>query len=131
MTDRIDVLMLMRGLIGYEGGDARIWRVVTVPSIDEEDRKRQHRESRILIAKKGRHTNRVKGMLAQEGVYDYEPALSTPGAAQSCRCSVGSGSDRSQQASMVAPQWAVTTGAGSPPLAQNRRSAAMAAAASS
>jgi transposase len=76
-TDRLDVLTLMRALIGYEGGDAGIWRVVTVPTVAEEDRKRQHRERSTLIEEKGRHINRVKGMLAQQGVYDYEPALST------------------------------------------------------
>jgi transposase len=76
-TDRIDVLTLMRSLIAYESGDQRIWRLVAVPAIEEEDRKRQHRERRALIDEKGRHTNRVKGMLAQQGIYDYEPALST------------------------------------------------------
>jgi transposase len=76
-TDRIDVLALMRGLIAYEGGDARVWRVVTEPSVEEEDRKRQHRERRVLIGEKGRHINRIKGMLAQQGVYDYEPALAS------------------------------------------------------
>ena len=76
-TDRIDVAALMRSLITYEGGDLRVWRLVTVPTIDEEDRKRQHRERRTLVEEKGRHINRIKGMLAQQGVYDYEPALST------------------------------------------------------
>jgi transposase len=75
-TDRIDVLALMRGLIAYEGGDARVWRVVKAPSVEEEDRKRQHRERRVLIEEKSRHINRIKGMLAQQGVYHYEPALS-------------------------------------------------------
>lgn len=80
-TDRIDVQTLMRGLIAYEGGDARVWRIVTVPAVDEEDRKRQHRERRALIDEKGRHINRIKGMLAQQGIYDYEPARSTRWAA--------------------------------------------------
>ena len=74
-TDRIDVLALMRGLIAYEGGDARVWRTVTLPTAEEEDRKRQHRERRVLIEEKGRHVNRIKGMLAQQGIYDFEPAL--------------------------------------------------------
>ncbi|WP_407659869.1 IS91 family transposase [Methylocystis suflitae] len=65
----------MRGLIAYEGGDARVWRTVTLPTTEEEDRKRQHRERRVLIKEKGRHVNRIKGMLAQQGIYDFEPAL--------------------------------------------------------
>lgn len=76
-TDRIDVVALMCGLIAYEGGDLRVWRVVAVPTVAEEDRKRQHRERRSLIDEKGRHVNRIKGMLAQQGIYDYEPMLST------------------------------------------------------
>ena len=74
-TDRIDVLALMRGLIAYEGGDARVWCTVTLPTAEEEDRKRQHRKRRVLIEEKGRHVNRIKGMLAQQGIYDFEPAL--------------------------------------------------------
>ena len=76
-TDRIDVLALMRGLMIYESGDSRIWRVVAVPTVEEEDRKRQHRERRALIEEKGRHINRIKGMLAQQGIYDYEPVLTS------------------------------------------------------
>jgi transposase len=59
------------------GGDARVWRIVKAPSVEEEDRKRQHRERRALIEEKGRHINRIKGILAQQGVYDYEPALAS------------------------------------------------------
>lgn len=39
--------------------------------------KRQPRERRALIDEKGRHINRIKGMLAQQGVYDYEPVLNS------------------------------------------------------
>jgi transposase len=50
---------LMRGLIAYEGGDATVWRTVTLPTAEEEDCKRQHRERRVLIQERGRHVNRI------------------------------------------------------------------------
>ena len=43
-TDRIDVGMLLRALIAWRQGDRHVWSVVRVPSVDEEDLRRSHRE---------------------------------------------------------------------------------------
>ena len=47
--------------------------MVHVPTVDEEDAKRQHRERERLIAAKTAHVNRIKGLLATQGVGDANP----------------------------------------------------------
>ena len=44
-----------------------------VPSIEEEDARRVHRERERLIKERIQHVNRIKGLLATQGIYDYEP----------------------------------------------------------
>lgn len=76
-TDRIDVVALMRGLIACEGGDLRVWLVVAVPTVAEEDRKRQHRERRALIDETGATSIASRACWRSKASHDYEPALST------------------------------------------------------
>jgi transposase len=73
-TDKVDVGALLRGLIAYHGGDRHVWREVRVPTVAEEDGKRLHRERRTLLKEKNQHINRIKGLCAQQGIYDFEPA---------------------------------------------------------
>jgi transposase len=47
--------------------------VLRVPSVAEEDDRRLHRERDRLIAERGQHVNRIKGLCAIHGIYDYEP----------------------------------------------------------
>jgi transposase len=47
--------------------------VVRVPSVDEEDAKRLHRERKRLIQERVQHVNRIKGLCALHGIYDYQP----------------------------------------------------------
>ena len=42
-----------------------------VPSIELEDAKRLHRERRRLITERVQHVNRIKGLCATQGIYDY------------------------------------------------------------
>ena len=72
-TDNIDVAQLLRSLLAYLRGDPKVWSVVRVPSVAEEDDRRLHRERDRLIRERVQHVNRIKGLCAVQGVYDYEP----------------------------------------------------------
>src|SRR5215475_2219678 len=75
-TDSIDVAQLLRSLMAYLRGDPRVWSVVRVPTVAEEDDRRLHRERDRLINERVQHVNRVKGLCAVHGIYDYEPLRS-------------------------------------------------------
>jgi transposase len=72
-TDRVDAERLLRSLMAYLRGEPKVWSVVRVPSVAEEDDRRLHRERNRLISERIQHVNRIKGLLAIHGIYDYEP----------------------------------------------------------
>src|ERR1700730_18705369 len=72
-TDNIDVAQLLRSLMAYLRGDPKVWSVVRVPSVAEEDDRRLHRNRDRLISERIQHVNRIKGLLAIHGIYDYQP----------------------------------------------------------
>src|SRR6516165_2782648 len=72
-TDRIDAEQLLRSLMAYLRGEPKVWSVVRVPSVAEEDARRLHRERDRLITERIQHVNRIKGLLAIHGIYDYQP----------------------------------------------------------
>ena len=73
-TDRIDAERMARALIRHLQGEHEACSVVRVPSAEEEDAKRLHRERRRLIAERVQHVNRIKGLCASQGIYDYAPS---------------------------------------------------------
>jgi transposase len=48
-TDGVDVERLLRSLMAYLRGEPRVWSVVRVPSVAEEDDRRLHRERDRMI----------------------------------------------------------------------------------
>ena len=72
-TDRIDADRMVRALIRYLHGEPEACSVVRVPSVEQEDAKRLHRERRRLIAERVQHVNRIKGLCATQGIYHYAP----------------------------------------------------------
>ena len=72
-TDNVDVTKLLRSLMAYLRGEPKVWSVVRVPTIAEEDDRRLHRERDRLINERVQHVNRIKGLCAVHGVYYYEP----------------------------------------------------------
>src|SRR5215472_16675749 len=72
-TDRIDTERLLRSLMAYLRGEPKVWSVVRVPSVAEEDARRLHRERDRLICERVQHVNRIKGLCALQGIYDYNP----------------------------------------------------------
>jgi transposase len=71
-TDNIDVGRLLRSLMAYRRGEPKVWSVVRVPSVTEEDDRRLHRERDRLFNERVQHVNRIKGLCAVHGIYDYE-----------------------------------------------------------
>lgn len=67
-TDRLDAAKLVSMLIRYMLGDRRVWSVVRVPTSTQEDARHLHRELRTLKKERTRLINRVKGLLASQGV---------------------------------------------------------------
>ena len=72
-TDRVDAERLLRSLMAYLRGEPKVWSVVCVPSVAEEDDRRLNRERGRLINERIQHVNRIKGLLAIHGIYDYQP----------------------------------------------------------
>lgn len=67
-TDRLDVIKLLVLLLRYESGEKGVWRVVRVPSVEEEDLRQLGRELESLKKERTEHRNRIRGLLAAQGV---------------------------------------------------------------
>lgn len=67
-TDRLDLDKLLAMLIRYYGGEEKVWRVVHVPTVAEEDWRQLHRSLKTLKRARTRQINRLKGLLASQGV---------------------------------------------------------------
>ena len=72
-TDVIDGEMLVRTLAAFKRGEPRVCSMVVAPSPAEEDRRRVSRERRTLIKERIEHANRIKGLLASQGISGCEP----------------------------------------------------------
>jgi len=67
-TDRLDVGKLLNMLVRYHQGERKVWSVVHVPTLGEEDQRQLHRELMALKREQTRHINRMKGLLASQGI---------------------------------------------------------------
>jgi transposase len=67
-TDRVDLGKLVTMLIRYHAGESKVWRVVRVPTVEQEDGRQLHRELASLKGERTRHINRIKGLLVNQGV---------------------------------------------------------------
>ena len=67
-TDGMDVGKLLGMLMRYYLGEKKVWSVVRVPSVKAEDERQLHREMLSLTKERTRHINRMKGLLAGQGV---------------------------------------------------------------
>jgi transposase len=67
-TDKLDLKSLLRLLARWVGGEAEVWRVVRVPSVEAEDRRHLHRELEVLVDERTERSNRIRGLLATQGV---------------------------------------------------------------
>jgi len=67
-ADKLDVNSLARMLIRYSLGEKKIWSVIRVPSAEDEDGRQLHRELSTLEKEKKRTSNRIRGLLATQGI---------------------------------------------------------------
>jgi transposase len=67
-TDRLDAGKLLTMLIRHCTGEPKVWSVVHVPSVADEDRRQLHRDLEEMKAEVTQHRNRLKGLLASGGV---------------------------------------------------------------
>lgn len=61
-SDALDVAKLYEMLVRYAGGEKRVWRVVRVPSVQQEDERRLHRELGRLKSERNAHVNRIRSL---------------------------------------------------------------------
>jgi transposase len=91
-TDRIDAEGLLRALMAFARGERQVCSMVRPPTPEAEDpspchsirlrrtepsaglARRLTREREALLAERIRHTNRIKGLLATQGVFGFEPS---------------------------------------------------------
>jgi transposase len=67
-TDRLDLGGLLNLLARYVLGDRRVWHVVRVPTVTDEDARQLPRTWETLTADRTRLINRMKGLLTTQGV---------------------------------------------------------------
>jgi transposase len=67
-NDRLDAAQLVRMLLRYHGGEKKVWSVVHVPTVEDEDRRQLHRDLLELKGERTQHLNRIKGLLAGCGL---------------------------------------------------------------
>lgn len=58
-NDRLDAAKLYEMLVRYLRGEKRLWQVVRVPTVQEEDARRPHRERERLRGERNAHLNRI------------------------------------------------------------------------
>lgn len=74
-TDRIDAEAMLRTLMAWGRGERQVCSMVRPPTREAEDTRRLNREREALLTERIRHANRIKGLLATQGVFNFEPTL--------------------------------------------------------
>jgi transposase len=74
-TDRLDTELLKRAFLGWLRGERDHCKKVTIPTIEDEDAKRPHRERESLVGEQSRIVNRMKAALIRLGIRGFNPKL--------------------------------------------------------
>jgi transposase len=67
-TDRLDAEGMLRVLAAWLGGDRQVCSIVSVPTPEDEDAKRPHREREHLVQERQRLENRMEALLFTQGI---------------------------------------------------------------
>jgi transposase len=74
-TDRIDTATLQRGFLGWLRGERGHCSMAVVPTVEEEDGRCPHRERESLVKLRTSTVNRMKSILIEYGVRNFNPVL--------------------------------------------------------
>src|SRR4051812_15925332 len=74
-TDRLDTAMLLRVFMGWLRGERGHCGMVAIPTMNEEDAKRPHRERENLVGERTRIINRMKAAMVRLGIRGFKPEL--------------------------------------------------------
>ena len=72
-TDRIDGEKLLRSLAAWLDGEVGVCSMVVPPSVAQEDLRRLSRERGELVGERTRLSNRIGGLLANQGIAGFKP----------------------------------------------------------
>jgi len=67
-SDHLDATKLVSMLLRYHAGESKVWSVVKVPDVADEDRRQLHRELIEVQDERTEHVNRIKALLAGQGI---------------------------------------------------------------
>jgi transposase len=67
-SDPVDAAKLVNMLCRYHAGERKVWSVVNVPSVQDEDGRQLHRGMKDVQRQKTECSNRIKGLLASQGL---------------------------------------------------------------
>jgi len=68
-SDGLDAAKLYEMLVRYAGGETRVWRVVRVPTVEQEDARRLHRELERLNQERNAHVSRMRSLAVLHNVH--------------------------------------------------------------
>src|SRR6187397_3371543 len=74
-TDRLDIGLLKRALLGWLRGEKKHCTMAAIPTLEEEDAKRPHREREQLVNKRTGIVSRMKAALVRLGIRGFNPKL--------------------------------------------------------
>ena len=67
-TDRIDAQKIVIALMRFKSGDRFACRMIRIPDPADEDARNLNREMRTIKTEKTAHTNRIRSLLAAQGI---------------------------------------------------------------
>ena len=74
-TDRLDIALLKRAVLGWLRGEKKHCTMAAIPTVEEEDAKRPHREREQLVGKRTAIINRMKAAFVRLGIRGFNPKL--------------------------------------------------------
>ncbi|MCI0356062.1 MAG: IS110 family transposase [Acidobacteria bacterium] len=89
-SDHLDAAKLVSMLLRYHAGETKVWSVVRVPSVADEDHRHLHRELIAVQDERTEHTNRIKAFLAGQGIALAVVTAKFPEELAQLRCGDGS-----------------------------------------